>query len=104
MTSPVFDLFLKAAKNRNQIVCDYKGLSREVCPHVIGWGKAGEEMALVYQFAGESSKGLPPAGEWRCLRLAEVTNARAQSGAWHTDYSHLRPQTCVKSVQFEVIV
>jgi hypothetical protein len=104
MSSPTFDVFLQAAKDRRQIVCNYQGRHREACPHVIGWGKDGSEMALVFQFAGDSSKGLPPGGEWRCLRLAEVANVVAQDGAWHTGLSHLRPQTCVKRVEFEVMV
>jgi hypothetical protein len=102
MSSPTFDLFLQAAKSRLQISCTYNGLRRELCPHVIGWGKAGEEMALTYQFAGASSTGLPLGGEWRCLRLDGVTSAVVQQGAWHTGASHLRPQTCVKRVEFEV--
>ena len=102
MTSSTFDLFLKAAKRRSHIVCTYHGLQREICPHVIGWGKNGEEMALAYQFAGDSSKGLPPEGEWRCLRLPEVRNATAMPGTWHTGDSHLKPQTCVKNIEFEV--
>jgi hypothetical protein len=100
--SPNFDLFLQAAKSRLQIICKYNGLSREVCPHVIGWGLRGEEMALTYQFAGQSSRGLPFGGEWRCLRLQDVLDAVTRAGAWHTGYSHLRPQTCVKRVEFEV--
>ena len=63
---------------------------------------SGDEMALVYQFAGGSSQGLPPSGEWRCLRLGSVKDAKARLGAWHTGFSHLRPQTCVKRIEFEV--
>jgi hypothetical protein len=74
--SQIFDLFLQAATDRSQIVCNYNGLTREICPHVIGWGLRGEEMALNYQFAGQSSKGLPPGGEWRCLKLQDVRDAR----------------------------
>jgi hypothetical protein len=102
--SLIFDLFLQAAKNRDQIVCSYNGLERELCPHVIGWGKIGEEKALGYQFAGLSSSGVPPTGEWRCFTLKRVLNARIRPGAWHTGFSHLKPQTCVKQIEFEVIV
>jgi hypothetical protein len=102
--SAIFDLFLQAAKSGLQGVCNYNGLSREVCPHVIGWGLRGEEMALVYQFAGQSSKGLPPNGEWRCLRLGDVRDAVLRTGAWHTDPSHTKPQSCVKRIEFEVRV
>jgi hypothetical protein len=102
MPSAVYDLFMQSAKSRMQIVCQYNSLVREVCPHVIGLGMRGEEMALVFQFAGESSKGLPPEGEWRCLRLQDVKNATSRAGAWHTNHSHLKPQSCVKQVHYEV--
>ena len=32
-----------------------------------------DEKALTYQFGGQSSKGLPPGGQWRCLWLAKVS-------------------------------
>ncbi|MGO9135665.1 MAG: hypothetical protein ACLP8A_16660 [Methylovirgula sp.] len=104
MRSPTYQLVLDAAKTRQQIMCDYHGHRREACPHVVGLGLRGEEMALIYQFGGTSSSGLPPLGEWRCLRLQEVVNLRVQQGAWHTDNSHLRPQSCVKQIEYEVFV
>lgn len=102
--SATFDLFLHAAKTRLQVTCRYNGLPREVCPHVIGWGNAGEEMALTYQFGGRSSQGLPPGGDWRCFRLAEVSHATTREGDWHTKHSHKRQEECVKVIKFEVIV
>jgi hypothetical protein len=102
--SQIYDLFLQAARNRSQIVCNYNGLRREICPHVVGWGLRGDEMALSYQFAGQSSKGLPPGGEWRCLKLQDVRDVILRAGPWHTGNNHSRPQTCVKQVEFEVIV
>ena len=98
----VYNMFLKAIREKQQIVCVYHGLPREVCPHVLGRGKDGEAKALTFQFAGRSSKGLPPGGEWRCLTLSEVRNARLQAGAWHTGDRHTRPQTCVKVIEAEV--
>jgi hypothetical protein len=50
-----------------QVVCNYHGRKRELCPHIIGTNKNGEEVVLAWQFAGESSGPLP---QWRCLRLA----------------------------------
>jgi len=104
MASQTYQAILLAAKNRQQITCDYHGHRREACPHVIGWGLRGEEMALVYQFGGTSSSGLPPNGEWRCLRLQDLSNLEVHTGEWHTNYSHIRPQSCVKQVEYEVFV
>jgi hypothetical protein len=62
----------------------------------------GQEKALTYQFAGKSSSGLPPNGEWRCFSLADVENARVREGAWHTGSSHMTTQVCVEVVDVDV--
>ena len=69
---------------------------------MIGVGKDGSEMVLSYQFAGQSSKGLPAGGEWRCMRVADINDATTRIGEWHTADNHSRPQTCVKLIDLEV--
>jgi hypothetical protein len=101
MSTPTYQVFRTAVLNKQQVVCTYKGLSREVCPHALGH-TAGREQALTFQFAGQSSSGLPPGGEWRCMKLEDVSNAQLKNGAWHTANTHGRPQTCVKDVDVEV--
>ncbi len=96
-----FDLFVAAVKERKQVTCTYQGYYREFCVHVVGW-KHGKEQALVFQFAGESSKGLPPNGEWRCFPLAGLSDVTLKAGAWHTGQGHSRPQTCVDEVHVEI--
>jgi hypothetical protein len=91
-----------AVVNKKQISCTYRGLVREICPHVIGLGKDGQEMVLSFQFAGQSSKGLPPGGEWRCMRVDEMAQVVSRAGPWHTGDNHSRPQTCVKDIDAEV--
>ncbi len=100
----VYNMFLKAIREKQQVTCTYHGLHREVCPHVIGRGKGGEAKCLTYQFAGLSSQELPPKGEWRCLTLSEVRDVKLRVGDWHTGDSHKRPQTCVKIIEAEVIL
>jgi hypothetical protein len=100
----VYNMFLQAISEKQQITCTYHGLPRELCPHVIGEGKNGEAKCLAYQIAGRSSKGLPPEGEWRCLTLSEVRDVKLRHGKWHTGNSHTRPQTCVKVIKAEVIL
>lgn len=101
MPSETFELFSQAVEGRKQIVCTYQGRRREICPHVVGW-KEGREQALSFQFAGQSSKGLPPGGEWRCLILSQVRDVEIRDGDWHTGHGHLRPQTCVNHIFAEV--
>jgi hypothetical protein len=96
-----YDLMRRAIIERAQVVCDYRGYTREVCPHVIG-RKNGQGQVLCYQFGGGSNSGLPPEGQWRCMVVSGISNARLRSGEWYTGNSHTRPQTCVDDVDVEV--
>jgi hypothetical protein len=99
--SDAFRLFHRAILRRQQITCRYQGYDREVCPYILGH-KKGSEAALVYQFGGQSSRGLPPGGEWRCLLLSDVRDPVAQDGPWHGEAEHRSTQTCVDAVFVDV--
>ena len=99
--SHTYDLFAEAIKRRKQIICTYNGHYRELCPVILGH-KKGEEKALTYQFGGDSEKGLPPGGEWRCLFLSKVRDLQLRDGPWRTGDSHTQPQGCVKIVDLDV--
>jgi hypothetical protein len=71
--SSAYKLFEQAMTTRMQILCTYNGRPRELCPIILGHSQ-GKEKALTYQFGGQSEKGLPPGGQWRCLWLAKVRN------------------------------
>ena len=70
MPSATYTLFRNAILGEQQVVCIYDGRFRELCPHIIGTNKRGEEVVLAWQFGGESSGPLP---QWRCLKLANVS-------------------------------
>jgi uncharacterized protein len=99
--SETFKTFYRAILDRRQITCTYKGAYREICPHILGHTK-GEEKALVFQFAGESTTSLPPGGEWRCLQLSEVQTAESRGGRWYSGTRHRTEQTCVETVYIDV--
>jgi hypothetical protein len=99
MPTSTYTLFRKAIRAGQQVTCTYRGLHRELCPHIIGTNKRGEEAVLAWQFAGESSGKLP---EWRCLRLSEVRNAHARDGRWHEGDSHNTVQTCVSRIDLDI--
>jgi hypothetical protein len=99
MPSPTYTLFRNAILAEQQVVCTYEGRHRELCPHILGTNKRGEETVLAWQFAGESSGKLP---QWRCLRLADVRNARARNGPWYEGHSHRTSQTCVSNIDLDV--
>ena len=97
----IYALFRSAILGEQQVVCLYDGRIRELCPHIIGTNRRGEEVVLAWQFAGESSGPLP---QWRCLKLANVSNARAREGRWHEGGSHRTTQTCVSDIDLDINV
>jgi hypothetical protein len=99
MPSATYHLFRNAILAEKQVVCSYEGRYRELCPHIIGTNKNGEEVVLAWQFAGRSSGKLP---QWRCLRLANVRDARARNGRWHEGVSHRMEQTCVSQIELDI--
>jgi len=99
MPSPTYTLFRNAILCERQVVCTYDGRPRELCPHIIGTDKHGEETVLAWQFAGESSGKLP---QWRCLKLANVRDARARDGRWHEGGSHKTEQVCVNKIDLDI--
>ena len=101
MPSPTYQLFRTAILGRKQIACTYQGFYRELCPHILGH-KQGQEMALTYQFAGQSASGLPRRGEWRCLSLAQVHDAQLRDGPWQAGTRHTATQACVDIVDVDV--
>jgi len=101
LASRTYALFEEALRGRKQILCTYDGYPRELCPIVLGHSK-GQEKALTYQFAGRSSRHLPPGGQWRCLWLSKVSNVHLREGPWHEGDSHSRPQGCVEEVDLDV--
>ena len=101
MPSRTYELMADALTNRRQVLCDYDGYPRELCPVVLGHSK-GEEKALTFQFGGDSGSGLPRGGEWRCLFQSKVRHARLPEGPWRSGGSHRQPQGCVEEVDLDV--
>ncbi len=101
MPSATYALFRNAIRAEKQVVCSYEGRHRELCPHIIGTNRKGEEVVLAWQFGGESSGRLP---QWRCLRLTEVSDARVRDGRWHAGGSHTTTQTCVSAIDLDINV
>ena len=99
--SATYELFAAAIQARQPIRCRYGGYLRELCPIILGHSH-GEEKALADQFAGGSSSGLPPGGEWRCLFLDKVSDAQLRDGPWRSGDSHRAPQGCVEIVDLDI--
>jgi len=99
MPSTAYALFRSAILREQQVTCMYDGRHRELCPHIIGTNRSGEEVVLAWQFAGDSSRPLP---QWRCLRLANVREARAREGRWYEGGSHKTTQKCVTKIDLDI--
>jgi len=103
-----YQLVRQAIINKRCIRATYNGLIREMCPHVIGLNKRGEQQALFYQFGGESSsRPIMPDGSkdnWRCVEIGKLLNVQIFDGPWHTAPNHSRPQTCVHQIDVEVAI
>jgi hypothetical protein len=50
MPSVTYTLFRDAILAEQQVTCAYGGYRRELCPHIIGINKDGEEVVLAWQF------------------------------------------------------
>ena len=99
-----YSLIRRAILERRQVHAVCKGRPRALCPHVLGT-KGGRRQALFFQFGGESERGLPRGGDWRCLLIDELTDVSLHPGDWHTDagYDGAR-QTCVEEIDVAVPV
>ena len=95
------DLLIQAINERKQITGYYDGLYREMCPHVVGW-KVPAHHVLSYQFAGDSSKGLAPEGEWKCMDVDGISQLALRDGPWRTGTTHGKPQRCVDVIEAEI--
>jgi hypothetical protein len=101
MAPRTYAIVRQAIIDRHQILATYHGHRREMCPHVIG-ATGGRRQALFFQFGGTSESGLPWAGEWRCMRIDDLTDVSSRPGQWYTGADHSRPQTCVHEVDIAV--
>ena len=91
-----------ALLERQLVSAMYHGFRREMCPHVLGW-KDGREHALFFQVGGDSSKGLPLAGAWRCLDLSELSDVSIHAGGWRTGPGYYdNPQSCVDEIDVRI--
>lgn len=101
MASNNYELIREAILAKRHVIATYRGLRREMCPHTLGHTDEHEQ-ALFFQFGGESSKGLPEGGEWRCMDISLLEDLEVSDGEWFTRDDHSRPQSCVHLVDIEV--
>jgi hypothetical protein len=105
MATQIYHKVRQAILDKRPMEVVYKGLTRLVCPHVLG-STARREHALFYQFGGQSESGLKPDGSpenWRCMFLSEIDSAEIITGRWHTARNwSVDDQSCVAEVDISV--
>ncbi len=99
-----YDVIRQAMLLHKPVALTYNGFYREVCVHALGLNKFGREQALMFQYGGGSSSGLPADGEWRCMAVANAQNVRIIEGGWRSRQDHEETQTCVAQVDVEIWV
>lgn len=98
--SATYRLFYRSMAERKPVVCMYQGHPRAICPIILGH-TGSEEKALVHQFDGGSESGRTTG--WKCLTLAEVTNAELADAPWQDGGGpHGAAQSCVREVDVDV--
>lgn len=89
MSEDLVEKLLKAAvESKQPLSFEYQGLTRQVCPHMVGRAKDGRIVCHAYQYGGQSSKGAvtPDSGGWRFFYLAEIEGvADGYSLGWYPE-------------------
>lgn len=101
MPSAVYELIRAAMFEEKQIICTYGGHLRELCPIVLGHSDSKEKL-LAYQVGGSTSKGLPRSGQWKCLFVARMQDARMHEGPWREGDRHSQEQRCIHDVDVDI--
>ena len=92
-----YTILAEAIVTKQQVAARYDDEERIFSPHALGT-KRGVLHVLVYQYAGGSTTGLPPGGDWRCLNVDTLREIRLEPGAWRTATNVFNPQTCLDDV------
>ena len=100
LPSRTFELFRQAIEQKKQIICQYRGYTRQVCPYVLGTNKSGKERVLAV-LVGNNPSGPPICAGWECLELESVWNVKFKDDVWVAAPSGARPD-CVEKVDLDV--
>ena len=102
MPSDVYQILAWAIENQVMLFCIYDGQPRQFCPIILGHGRDGNEMVLVYQVGGRTSKGRIRQPRWKCFRVEGLSRIEIIQGEWEAGSSHSQDQQCVQQVDYDV--
>jgi len=94
------DVLSAAIRDKQCLTGLYDGTIRHFAPHALGAASDGTPAAFVFQYAGETTTGLPSGGEWRCFRLDRLSHTRRNEHRWRSrsNYS-LKRQSCLATIR-----
>ena len=97
------DVLSAAIRDKQCLTGLYDNVVRHFAPHALGTTSDGTPAVFVFQYAGESSGGLPRGGDWRCFRVDGLSAVRANGERWRTrsNYS-LQHQHCLALIDLAV--
>ncbi len=78
----------------------YDGAVRHFAPHALGAAPDGTPAVFVFQYAGETTTGLPSGGQWRCFRLDRLSHLRLNEHRWRSRSNYnLKHQSCLAMIK-----
>jgi hypothetical protein len=94
------DVLSAAIQDKQCLTGLYDGVVRHFAPHALGTKSDGTPAVFVFQYAGETTTGLPSGGEWRCFDLDRLSHLRLNEHRWRSrsNYS-LKRQTCLAMIR-----
>jgi hypothetical protein len=94
------DVLSAAIRDKQCLTGLYDSAVRHFAPHALGATGGAESAVFVFQYAGETTTGLPVGGEWRCFLLDRLSHLRVNEHRWRSlsNYS-LKRQTCLVTVR-----
>jgi hypothetical protein len=96
-----YQLVRQAVLDHGCVSAVYDARVRHFCPHALGLDKDGAVRVLGLQYGGESTRALSAGGDWRCFRLAGLTEVRRNADRWRTRPGHSQANSCVVRVDVE---
>ena len=99
----MLEILEQAIRGRKCVTGLHRGTERHFAPHAIGFTSEQAPAGVGVQDRGETSRQVPPRGEWRCLHLRDLSDLRLNDHRWRTlpNYS-LVEQTCLKEIALAV--
>ena len=94
------EVLIEAIRAKQCLTGLYDGAVRHFAPHALGAAPDGTPAVFVFQYAGETTTGMPIGGQWRCFRLEGLSHLRPNEHRWRSRSNYnLKRQSCLAMIQ-----